>query len=109
MSDTILRKNIINLREQHNWSQLQLAKYVHMDNTALNRIEKGARKVTSDELEAFSRVFDVSTDYLLGKTKSSKPQSHALEDVMSFDGKPLDEHDRKLLQDIARSIQNNKE
>lgn len=109
MSDTVLRKNIINLREERNWSQRQLAKYLKMDNTALNRIEKGTRKVTSDELETLSNVFNVSTDYLLGRTQIKQPESTDLDDVMSIDGKPLDEHDRKLLKDIARSIQKNKE
>lgn len=66
MSDDILRKNIINFREERDWSQAELARRIKMNNTALNKIEKGTRKVSSAELEALASVFNVSTDYLLG-------------------------------------------
>ena len=68
MSDDILRKNIINFREERDWSQAELARRVKMNNTALNKIEKGTRKVSSAELEALASVFNVSTDYLLGNS-----------------------------------------
>lgn len=68
MSDDILRKNIINFREERDWSQAELARKIKMNNTALNKIEKGTRKVSSAELEALASVFNVSTDYLLGNS-----------------------------------------
>ena len=68
MSDDILRKNIINFREERDWSQAELARRIKMNNTALNKIEKGTRKVSSAELEALAYVFNVSTDYLLGNS-----------------------------------------
>ena len=68
MSDDILRKNIINFREERGWSQAELARRIKMNNTALNKIEKGTRKVSSAELEALASVFNVSTDYLLGNS-----------------------------------------
>ena len=68
MSDDILRKNIINFREERDWSQAELARRIKMNNTALNKIEKGTRKVSSAELEALASVFNVSTDYLLGNS-----------------------------------------
>ena len=68
MSDDILRKNIINFREERDWSQAELARRIKMNNTALNKIEKGTRKVSSAELEALASVFNVSPDYLLGNS-----------------------------------------
>lgn len=68
MSDDILRKNIINFREERDWSQAELARRIKMNNTALNKIEKGTRKVSNAELEALASVFNVSTDYLLGNS-----------------------------------------
>lgn len=68
MSDDILRKNIINFREERDWSQAELARRIKMNNTALNKIEKGTRKVSSAELEALASAFNVSTDYLLGNS-----------------------------------------
>ena len=68
MSDDILRKNIINFREERDWGQAELARRIKMNNAALNKIEKGTRKVSSAELEALASVFNVSTDYLLGNS-----------------------------------------
>ena len=78
MSDDILRKNIINFREERDWSQAELARRIKMNNTALNKIEKGTRKVSSAELEALASVFNVSTDYLLGN--SDKKHYYVLTD-----------------------------
>ncbi|WP_278930185.1 helix-turn-helix domain-containing protein [Limosilactobacillus oris] len=78
MSDSSLRQNIISLREERGWSQVELARKTGMDNTALNRIEKGTRKVSSAELESFATAFDVSTDFLLGN--SNKEHYYELTD-----------------------------
>lgn len=70
-----------------------------------------------DKLQKVSDFLDVSTDYLLGRTDSptagltKKPRftvEEALESVMSDDGKPLTEHDRKVLTGIIEAyLENN--
>lgn len=50
-AEEILRKNIITLRENRNWSQAELARRLKMNNTILNKIETGNRKVSSFELD----------------------------------------------------------
>lgn len=72
---------------------------------------------TADKLQLVADYFHVSTDYLLGRSDnptaglSEKPQftvEEALESVMSSDGKPLTEHDRKVLTGIIEAyIKNN--
>lgn len=77
-------------------------------------------KTQSPKIETLQKVaeyFEVSTDYLLGRTDnptaglSNKPQftvEEALASVMSSDGKPLTEHDRKVLTSIIEAyIENN--
>lgn len=77
-------------------------------------------KTQSPKIETLQKVaeyFEVSTDYLLGRTDnptaglSKKPQftvEEALESVMSCDGKPLTEHDRKVLTGIIEAyLENN--
>ncbi|BAO08086.1 repressor protein [Enterococcus mundtii QU 25] len=77
-------------------------------------------KTQSPKIETLQKVaeyFEVSTDYLLGRTDnptaglSNKPQftvEEALASVMSSDGKPLTEHDRKVLTGIIEAyIENN--
>lgn len=77
-------------------------------------------KTQSPKIETLQKVaeyFQVSTDYLLGRTDnptaglSKKPLftvEEALESVMSDDGKPLSEHDRKVLTGIIEAyLENN--
>lgn len=112
-NDETLRKNIINLRENHDWSQAELARRVKMDNTIVNKIEKGTRKVSSSELEAFSNVFGVSTDSLLGRKSKHSPQNlsldEAVDSVMSFDGRPVTDHDRQMMKSLWKSYLENKD
>ncbi|EIP8085865.1 helix-turn-helix transcriptional regulator [Enterococcus faecalis] len=85
---------------------------------SLNRIEeelglpknvlyrmKTSDNPTKDRLETLANYFDVSVDYLLGRTdntkatdeKKSDDLDYVLDNVMSFDGKPLDDHDREVI------------
>ncbi len=59
-------------------------------------------KPSIDKLEAVANYFEVSTDYLLGrevsnKSKQSDDLDDVLDNVMSFDGEPLDDHDREVI------------
>lgn len=80
MSDDILRNNIIRLREERGWSQAELARRINMNNTALNKVEKGVRKLSSAELDELASAFNVSTDYLLGRSNEKKEPYYELTD-----------------------------
>lgn len=69
---TSLPNKIINLRESKDWSQAELARRLDVNKSVMNRIESGERKVSSDELKKLSDIFDVSTDYLLGRTEDKE-------------------------------------
>lgn len=85
---------------------------------SLNRIEeelglpknvlyrmKTSDNPTKDRLETLANYFDVSVDYLLGRTDNTKATDEkksddlddVLDNVISFDGKPLDDHDREVI------------
>ncbi|EGO9068934.1 XRE family transcriptional regulator [Enterococcus faecalis] len=85
---------------------------------SLNRIEeelglpknvlyrmKTSDNPTKDRLETLANYFNVSVDYLLGRTdntkatdeKNSDDLDDVLDNVMSFDGEPLDDHDREVI------------
>ncbi|MGH1803362.1 helix-turn-helix domain-containing protein [Enterococcus gallinarum] len=64
------------------------------------------------DLEKVADYFDVSVDYLLGRTETPRANvikpypltvDEALESVMSSDGKPLSEHDREVLAGIIEA------
>ena len=50
----LLAKKIISIRNSQNMSQLELAEKANIERTALNKIEKGTRKISSDELKRIS-------------------------------------------------------
>lgn len=108
-SDQMLREKIINLREEKDWTQAELARRVNMDKTALNKIEKGLRKVSTTETSTFANVFNVSTDYLLGRTENrsatnDKGRFDIADDkvLMTYQGKPLSKEDREMMLRIMR-------
>lgn len=66
-----LAQRIINFCEAQNMSQAQLAKESGIERTALNKIEKGTRKVSSNELKSIALALGQSTDVLLNMEENS--------------------------------------
>lgn len=59
-------KRIKELREDHDLTQAQVAEYLGMKQPQYFRYEKGTRDIPSDLLIALSKLYNVSTDYILG-------------------------------------------
>lgn len=58
---------ISDLRKNHNLTQKELSDKIGINQSVLNRIEKGTRPIRDDELKTIADYFNVSTDYLLGR------------------------------------------
>lgn len=58
------------LREEKSLSQIELANRIGINNSVLSRIESGRRPVADSEINSFADFFDVSGDYILGRTNS---------------------------------------
>jgi transcriptional regulator with XRE-family HTH domain len=61
------------LREQKGWSQRELSRRVGINYSVMSRIESGQRPVEDDEILKFADIFEVSTDYLLGRSNDPSP------------------------------------
>lgn len=61
------------MREKKDWSQVELARRVGMNNSVLSRIEANKRPVETEELKKFAEVFNVTTDFLSGASEAHKP------------------------------------
>lgn len=61
---------IRHLREAKNLSQLELANRIGINNSVLSRIESGRRPMADSEINSFADFFDVSGNYILGRTNS---------------------------------------
>ena len=61
------------LREDRDLSQKQIADFLSMKQPQYSRYERGIRDVPTDILIRLARLYNVSTDYILGLTNNSKP------------------------------------
>jgi len=66
-------------REMAGLSQGQVAKLMGLHRPSVTEIEAGNRRVSTDELEQFAALFDVSTSWLLGEDESGKPDQAKLQ------------------------------
>ena len=60
------------LRKNHNISQLRLSLDLNMNQNSISRYENGEREADYTTLIKFADYFDVSIDYLLGRTDNPK-------------------------------------
>ncbi|HJA22435.1 MAG TPA: helix-turn-helix domain-containing protein [Candidatus Limosilactobacillus intestinipullorum] len=113
MEQSNLAVRIVDLREKQEMTQTELAKKMGLDKSSMSKIENGTRKVSSDELRKLSDIFDVSADYLLGtvskKSNNDLSLDEAVDSVMSFDGRPVTDHDRQMMKSLWKSYLENKD
>lgn len=113
MEQNNLAVRIVDLREKRGMTQTELANKMGLDKSIMSKVENGTRKVSSDELRNLSNIFNVSADYLLGKTNKKSDNELSLDEavnsVMSFEGRPVTDHDRKMMKSLWKSYLENKE
>lgn len=73
------------LRELHNMTQKELADKVQVTPKAISFYELNQREPSNELLKSFSKIFNVSTDYLLGNSytpsdEDSKSKAKELEE-----------------------------
>lgn len=69
-------ERLIQLRQSHKLTQKQLASELNLSEVGIQNYEGKRRKPAFDILIALADYFDVSIDYLVGRT--DKPDSHKL-------------------------------
>ncbi len=61
------------LREDRDLSQQHVAEYLDMKQPQYSRYERGLRDIPTDILIRLAKLYNTSTDYILGLTNISKP------------------------------------
>ena len=61
------------LRSDHDLSQIDIAKYLNMNRNVYWRYEKGLREIPVWAVIKLADLYEVSTDYLLGRTDDPAP------------------------------------
>ncbi|MBN8236862.1 helix-turn-helix transcriptional regulator [Halobacillus kuroshimensis] len=81
----MLHKRLIQMRKEKKLTQLELAQQLDISRSRLSQYELGTRQPDNDMLNKLADFFDVTVDYLLGRTNQPNPNNNAA----SFD--PLQE------------------
>ncbi|RFA37068.1 hypothetical protein CAI16_03070 [Virgibacillus dokdonensis] len=78
-----------NLRKMHKLSREELAKKLGVSYSTVAKYESGTREPDFNTLDNISLLFDVTTDYLLGR--SDQPHLSKEEDITYFKNKIAEE------------------
>lgn len=70
----MLFPNIRNLREDRDYRQYQLAKVLNVSQNTYSQYETGVIELTAEKLILLADFYDVSVDYLLGRTENPQLQ-----------------------------------
>lgn len=107
-----LGRRIQKLRKQKNLTQQELATVIGISRGSLSMIEIDKREPDNQTLKKFADFFNVSTDYLLGRTDDPSYQTDELsekelEEIIKkegimFDGIPLDEEDKEDIMEVMK-------
>lgn len=61
-------RRLKDLREDHDFSQSFVANYLQMQQPQYSRYERGVRDIPTDVLIRLAKLYNTSTDYILGLT-----------------------------------------
>jgi transcriptional regulator with XRE-family HTH domain len=93
------------LRDQRGWTQEQLAASLGISRAALSHYEKNRREPDSETLAKVADLFNVTIDYLVGRTENPHMRMDA--DVGSFVDQ-LELSDEELLRKFVLTIDGRK-
>ena len=116
-------KRITMLRKEQKLTQAQLAQKLGVGRTTVNGYEQGIIAPPPDKIKMMSEIFDVTTDYLIGKSddrlltvRDNNDIAEKMKDLLqtlelsqndlTFNGQELDDITRQLL---IQSLQNSLE
>ncbi|GGK20920.1 hypothetical protein GCM10010965_12520 [Caldalkalibacillus thermarum] len=117
MSENVLGKRLRKLREKRGLSQKEAAKRFGISNFALSRYENGTANPDPDLIAKFSEFYDVSSDYILGRTDN--PAGVIREDgsetdvyqmlmendkSLTLNGKPLTDEQKEILSIVMEKL-----
>ena len=66
-------KRLKDLREDHDLTQLKVAKYLDISRPQYSLYETGRRTIPIDLLSKLAKYYETSIDYIVGNTNEPKP------------------------------------
>ncbi|OXT13387.1 transcriptional regulator [Streptococcus sp. KR] len=101
------------LRKKEKLTQKDIATFLNISQPAYQQFESGKKKMNLETMEKLADYFNVSTDYLLGKTDIPDPDSDidldsAIDNSVAYDGTPITDNDREIIKDFLKDYFANK-
>ena len=99
--------NLRSLRKEKRLTLIELSQKVNINKTSIARYETGEVEMKADVLQMFANFFNVSTDYLLGKTDDRNATAAApeLEGVKLALYNQTEELTEEQLQDVLKFVE----
>lgn len=109
------------LREENNWTQLELSQKMNCAMSSIAMYEKEERKPSLEVLVKLSEIFNCSIDYLLGKSNIRNHEeidtdkikiglsANDYENITDTQRKQIEDFARFVLKDNKKNKENNKE
>lgn len=104
---SMFSKRLRNLRENKGMKQEELGDMLGLSASTIGMYEQGRRQADNETLIKIADFFDVSIDYLLGKTEVKKyeqPYENKLEEVLFSKAKELSEEEKKTVLSVINAI-----
>ena len=104
MTDNILGNRIAELRKGNNLSQIEFAKILNISNTTLSQYESGKRIPSDDVKLHIADYFNVSLDYLFGRTYIMDTAESILKNKAASANPPISYEDKSIPPHIAEEV-----
>lgn len=101
------------LRKEGKLTQKDIATFLNISQPAYQQFESGKKKMNLETMEKLADFFNVSTDYLLGKTDIPDLDleidiDNAIDNSVAYDGTPITDNDREIIKDFLKEYFANK-
>lgn len=107
----MLNCRIEELRKDFGMSQASLGKLLNVSQQAVAKWEKGIAEPDSNNIARISKLFNVSTDYLLGLTDNPTPskKEYTEQDELNYELSKLTEEKRKKAESYIKFLKTEEE
>lgn len=101
------------LRKEGKLTQKDIATFLNISQPAYQQFESGKKKMNLETMEKLADYFNVSTDYLLGKTDFPDLDlevdiDNAIDNSVAYDGTPITDNDREIIKNFLKDYFANK-
>lgn len=101
------------LRDDKGWTKTYVANHLGIKMQTYANYEYGLREPDLKLANNIAKLYGVSADFLLSgkdsKKKGKLSLDEAVDSVMSFDGRPVTDHDRQMMKSLWKSYLENKD